>query len=361
MRNELWLYPVMPECLSDVESLLGNAIRLVCSTFGVDSCVIWPNEYGRRGDCMLLFRSGKCSVVSEDDAEAAVYLRHEPLEMSSETAFRFAFFYSSAGREALSSKAWDAFAMFCNLFYAELMGGFFKSPAPVAVRVENIVKNFHAYPNSPNTLDGVSFRIHRGQLTVLMGPSGSGKSTMLNIIGGILRPDSGSVFYKDSDVCAYSKREMRDYRRNAMGFIFQNYNLIADLTVNENVKIARSLADNPSDVQSALRSVGLENRGGTYPFRLSGGEQQRVCIARALVKNADLLLCDEPTGALDTGNSKTVMTILQGKARESDAAVVVVTHNPQFRALADHYIEMKNGVIETDEYQPFPYQAENYL
>ena len=236
MKNELWLYPIIPECLSDAESLLGNAIRLVCSSFGVDSCVIWPCEFGRCGDRVILFISGKCSVISSDDPEAVGYLRYEPLEMNCQTACRFAFFYSSADPKALSSKARDAFSLFCDLFYSDLMGGFFKSTAPVALRVENIVKNFHAYPNSPNTLDGISFQIHRGQLTVLMGPSGCGKSTILNIIGGILRPDSGSVFYKGSDVCAYSKREMRDYRRNAMGFIFQNYNLIADLTVSSSAE-----------------------------------------------------------------------------------------------------------------------------
>lgn len=361
MELKLWLYSLACEMISDEDTLLGNTVRLVVNLLNVDSCAVWTNEYRCPSDNLLIFREGQCRLVSVRDKEAEDYLKNEPIEMSCDKAYNYARFYSPAKDFSSSQKFEDAFGLLCELFYNELMGGFFRSDIPVAVSINNITKSYSTYQESILTLKGISFKVHRGQLTVIMGPSGCGKSTALNIMGGLLKPSSGEILFKDDDICNYSKRKMNDFRRNSLGFIFQNYNLIADLNVYENVKIAESLAADPLDSLSVLESVGMKSHVDSYPFHLSGGEQQRVCIARALVKNADILLCDEPTGALDTVNSKNIMTILQKMAGEKNVAVVVVTHNPLFEVLADHYIEMKNGEIVTDEYRPFPYRAEDIL
>ena len=189
---------------------------------------------------------------------------------------------------------------------------------------------------------------------MIFGASGSGKSSILNVLGGMLTASNGKVYYYDQDITNLNDEQRTDYRCNAIGFIFQKYNLISGLTVEENIKIASSLVKNPLSVNEVLEMVGLSGKEKKFPNELSGGEQQRVCIARALVKCSKILLCDEPTGALDSENSLRVMRIIQNIAKERGIPVVVITHNPNMVVFADHSITISNGQVVQDVFQPFP-------
>lgn len=191
----------------------------------------------------------------------------------------------------------------------------------------------------------VNLDIYKGELLVILGPSGSGKSTMLNILGGMDRPDGGSILLGRKDLARASEDYLTEYRRREVGFVFQFYNLIPDLTARENVELAASLVDNPLPVEDVLREVGLAGRMDHFPAQLSGGEQQRVSIARALVKNPRILLCDEPTGALDFETGKTVLSLLARINKEWNTTVVIVTHNTPLASMAKRVIKMRSGSI----------------
>lgn len=191
----------------------------------------------------------------------------------------------------------------------------------------------------------VNLDIYKGELLVILGPSGSGKSTMLNILGGMDRPDGGSILLGRKDLARASEDYLTEYRRREVGFVFQFYNLIPDLTARENVELAANLVDNPLPVEDVLREVGLAGRMDHFPAQLSGGEQQRVSIARALVKNPRILLCDEPTGALDFETGKTVLSLLARINKEWNTTVVIVTHNTPLASMAKRVIKMRSGSI----------------
>ena len=191
--------------------------------------------------------------------------------------------------------------------------------------------------------DGVSFEIEKGEFAVIVGPSGAGKTTVLNILGGMDRASSGHVWVDGRDVAQFSPRQLTQYRREDIGFVFQFYNLVQNLTALENVELALQICKDPLDAATVLREVGLAERAGNFPARLSGGEQQRVSIARALAKNPKLLLCDEPTGALDYQTGKAILKLLQDTCREKGMTVVVITHNSAIAPMADRVIEIKNG------------------
>lgn len=191
----------------------------------------------------------------------------------------------------------------------------------------------------------VNLEIYQGELLVILGPSGSGKSTMLNILGGMDIPDSGNVMFGGRDLVRASDNSLTQYRRQEVGFVFQFYNLIPDLTAAENVQLAANLVDKPLKVEEVMEQFGLKERMDHFPSQLSGGEQQRVSIARALIKNPKILLCDEPTGALDFETGKTVLSLLDTVNREWKTTVVIVTHNTPIAGMASRVVKMRSGKI----------------
>lgn len=217
------------------------------------------------------------------------------------------------------------------------------------VTIKNIVKKYQSGSEEIAALGGVSAQIREGEFTVILGPSGSGKSTMLNMLGGMDRPTSGQILINGEDISAFSEKELTDYRRKNVGFVFQFYNLVENLTAFENVGIAAALNGNTTDVEEILRDVGLEKRMKNFPSQLSGGEMQRVAIARAVAKSPKLLLCDEPTGALDVATGERIFNLLRRYSRNPETAVVVVTHNPDVAKIADHVIRLSDGRIVADE------------
>ena len=217
------------------------------------------------------------------------------------------------------------------------------------VILRNLVKKYNSGQEEISALKGISAKINEGELTVILGPSGSGKSTMLNMLGGMDRPTAGSILINNEDISTLSEKNLTDYRRKNVGFVFQFYNLVENLTALENVGIAADLNGNADKAVQALKDVGLEKRMKNFPNQLSGGEMQRVAIARAVAKSPRLLLCDEPTGALDVATGNRIFELLKGYSKNKDTAVVVVTHNPDVAKLADHVIRLCDGEIVADE------------
>ena len=191
--------------------------------------------------------------------------------------------------------------------------------------------------------DGIDFQIKKGEFAVVVGPSGAGKTTVLNILGGMDTATSGEVWIDGKNIVKYSPRQLTSYRRDDIGFVFQFYNLIPNLTALENVELALQICKDPLDAEMVLKEVGLADRMKNFPAQLSGGEQQRVSIARALAKNPKLLLCDEPTGALDYNTGKAILKLLQDMCRERGMTVILITHNSAITPMADRVIKMKNG------------------
>ena len=213
------------------------------------------------------------------------------------------------------------------------------------LKVENLTKIYGKGENSFKALDNVSFSVKRGQFVAIVGPSGSGKSTLLHLIGGVDRPDGGHVYVDGNDVYARNDTQLAIFRRREVGLIYQFYNLIPNLTALENVELALQICKDPLDAEMVLREVGLADRMKNFPAQLSGGEQQRVSIARALAKNPKLLLCDEPTGALDYNTGKAILKLLQDMCRERGMTVILITHNSAITPMADRVIKMKNGKV----------------
>lgn len=196
-------------------------------------------------------------------------------------------------------------------------------------------------------LNGVNFSIDKGECVVIVGASGAGKSTILNILGGMDTATSGQIIVDGKRIDNYSDRDLITYRRYDIGFVFQFYNLVQNLTAKENVELATQICENPLDIDDIMKEVGLENRKDNFPAQLSGGEQQRVAITRALAKNPKLLLCDEPTGALDYNTGKAILKLLQKTCREMGMTVIIITHNSAITPMGDKVIKVKNGMIES--------------
>ena len=208
-------------------------------------------------------------------------------------------------------------------------------------------------------VDEISFSIDKGEFVVIVGPSGAGKTTVLNILGGMDQASGGSVWVDGEDIAKYNSRQLTQYRREDIGFVFQFYNLVPNLTALENVELALQICKDPLDARQVLREVGLRERMKNFPAQLSGGEQQRVSIARALAKNPKLLLCDEPTGALDYKTGKAILKLLQDMCRERGMTVIVITHNSALTPMADKVIRIKNGTVSSMELNEKPIPVEN--
>ena len=196
-----------------------------------------------------------------------------------------------------------------------------------------------------NALHDASFQVEKGELVVIVGPSGAGKTTLLNILGGMDTLSTGTVMLDGKEISGMNKKQLTEYRRHDVGFVFQFYNLIGNLTALENVELANQICRNPLDAAKVLQSVGLGHRSGNFPSQLSGGEQQRVAIARALAKNPKLLLCDEPTGALDYQTGKAILQLLQDTGRKTGMTVIIITHNSALTAMADRVIKVRSGTV----------------
>lgn len=213
------------------------------------------------------------------------------------------------------------------------------------VKLENVSKIYGSGEVKIVAVDEISFEITKGEFVIIVGPSGAGKTTVLNILGGMDKPSSGRILVDGNDIAGYSNRQLTRYRREDIGFVFQFYNLVPNLTALENVELALQICRDPLDARTVLEEVGLKGRMGNFPAQLSGGEQQRVSIARALAKNPKLLLCDEPTGALDYVTGKAVLKLLHNMCRERNMTVVVVTHNSALMPMADRVIELRSGRV----------------
>ncbi|KFN88086.1 putative ABC transport system ATP-binding protein [Streptococcus sp. 45] len=214
------------------------------------------------------------------------------------------------------------------------------------ITFQNISKIYQVGDQEVKALDDVSFSIEKGKFTIILGPSGSGKSTMLNLLGGMDQATSGKFLFEDTDVTGLSDKDLSKYRKDVVGFVFQFYNLVPSLTALENISIAAQLTKNAKQSEQYLEKVGLSHRKNNFPNQLSGGEMQRVSIARALAKKPKLLLCDEPTGALDSKTGQKIIELLKETSADKDVAVVMVTHNAEFEKYADKVIYLKDGKID---------------
>ena len=217
------------------------------------------------------------------------------------------------------------------------------------VEFKDVSKVYHMGSVEVHAVDGMDFEIEQGELVVIVGPSGAGKTTVLNMLGGMDQPDSGTILVRGQRISGMNDRDLTRYRRQQVSFVFQNFNLIAELTALENVRLTADTAEDPHISEKMLRLVGLEDRINAYPSQLSGGQQQRVSIARALARRPALFLCDEPTGALDSATGKQILVLLEELARQHGKTVVIVTHTREISRIADRTILLRNGKIAREE------------
>ena len=222
------------------------------------------------------------------------------------------------------------------------------------IEFQNITKEYNTGGNAIFALKDASFSVEKGELAIILGASGAGKTTALNILGGMDTATSGHVMVDGSDITTYGKKQLTQYRRTDIGFVFQFYNLVPNLTALENVELASQIFNDSLNAEQTLAKVGLEQRIKNFPAQLSGGEQQRVSIARALAKNPKLLLCDEPTGALDYNTGKQILQLLQDTCRREKITVLIITHNSALAPMADRLIQFKNGTVISETSNPTP-------
>lgn len=226
------------------------------------------------------------------------------------------------------------------------------------IDISNIKKTFGGDENRVEVLKGISFTLEKGEFCVLLGPSGSGKSTLLNIIGGIDRPDSGYISINGEKTADMNEKALTLYRRKHLGYIFQMYNLIPNLNIKENIEVGAYLSDSPLDVDEILKTLGLYEHRHKLPNQLSGGQQQRTAIGRAIVKNPDILLCDEPTGALDYNTSKEILKLIETVNQKYGSTVIMVTHNDAIKNMADRVVKLRDGVIRKNNVNESKISAE---
>ena len=372
MLKSVWLTNLITASMNDCGSVLSNYFRCLSEPIRADRCTVCLYEPDRCEIIYLPFTDSACVVpslpcdVDNDVINKAMKDRtcitrenilYAPLYFENTDSFGIIIFENPKGicdNEALT----NPLIAFSTILYSESMGSIIKSSHDTVMRTEKLCMDFTNGKIVNHVLKNVDLEIYEKEFTVITGASGSGKSTLLNVLGGMLTASSGKVWWRDKEITSMTEKEQTAYRGNTVGFVFQRYNLISDLTVEENIKIAASLVKNPLPVAKVLDMVGITDKAKSYPSQLSGGQQQRVCIARALVKRADILLCDEPTGALDTENAVHIITILKRIAKEQGIPVIVITHNPSLVVLADHFIKISNGIIVDDRLQPFALSAE---
>ena len=227
------------------------------------------------------------------------------------------------------------------------------------IELKNVVKSYTMGDVTIYANNGVNFKVNKGEFTVIVGASGAGKTTILNMLGGMDTPTSGTIVVDGHNIATYDDKQLADYRRDDIGFVFQFYNLVQNLTALENVELASQISKDPLNSVDILERVGLGDRKDNFPAQLSGGEQQRVAIARAIAKNPKLLLCDEPTGALDYQTGKSILGLLRSMCDNYGMTVIVITHNSALAPMADQVIHLKNGKVERQEYNEHPESIDN--
>ena len=227
------------------------------------------------------------------------------------------------------------------------------------IELKNVVKSYTMGDVTIYANNGVNFKVNKGEFTVIVGASGAGKTTILNMLGGMDTPTSGTILVDGHNIATYDDKQLTDYRRDDIGFVFQFYNLVQNLTALENVELASQISKDPLNSLDILERVGLGGRKDNFPAQLSGGEQQRVAIARAIAKNPKLLLCDEPTGALDYQTGKSILGLLRSMCDNYGMTVIVITHNSALAPMADQVIHLKNGKVEKQEYNEHPESIDN--
>ena len=227
------------------------------------------------------------------------------------------------------------------------------------IELKNVVKSYTMGDVTIYANNGVNFKVNKGEFTVIVGASGAGKTTILNMLGGMDTPTSGTIVVDGHNIATYDDKQLTDYRRDDIGFVFQFYNLVQNLTALENVELASQISKDPLNSVDILERVGLGERKDNFPAQLSGGEQQRVAIARAIAKNPKLLLCDEPTGALDYQTGKSILGLLRSMCDNYGMTVIVITHNSALAPMADQVIHLKNGKVERQEYNENPESIDN--
>ena len=227
------------------------------------------------------------------------------------------------------------------------------------IELKNVVKSYTMGDVTIYANNGVNFKVNKGEFTVIVGASGAGKTKILNMLGGMDTPTSGTILVDGHNIATYDDKQLTDYRRDDIGFVFQFYNLVQNLTALENVELASQISKDPLNSLDILERVGLGGRKDNFPAQLSGGEQQRVAIARAIAKNPKLLLCDEPTGALDYQTGKSILGLLRSMCDNYGMTVIVITHNSALAPMADQVIHLKNGKVEKQEYNEHPESIDN--
>ena len=227
------------------------------------------------------------------------------------------------------------------------------------IELKNVVKSYTMGDVTIYANNGVNFKVNKGEFTVIVGASGAGKTTILNMLGGMDTPTSGTILVDGHNIATYDDKQLTDYRRDDIGFVFQFYNLVQNLTALENVELASQISKDPLNSADILERVGLGERKDNFPAQLSGGEQQRVAIARAIAKNPKLLLCDEPTGALDYQTGKSILGLLRSMCDNYGMTVIVITHNSALAPMAEQVIHLKNGKVERQEYNEHPESIDN--
>ncbi len=346
-RNVIWNHLGVSE---DTLVLLepGNGIGHVIHSL---SHVSWPGTPEETG-LSAAYIDNICMTEKIDFTGSGIVV---PMKISGTSTFALLILkgIKDAGDDKLPELERAASA-YSAVLYSNAMQSIIRSYHPTAMKVEGLRISY----GSNEIVHGIDFELCTNELAVLLGSSGCGKTSTVNVLGCMHKASGGSVFWNGRDITKFNNSERAAYRRDTVGFVFQHYNLINDLTVEENIGVATALAENPMPIYEVLSLVGLEDKGKKYPHELSGGEQQRVCIARAIAKRASLLICDEPTGALDLKNSLTVIRLLQDLVKKQGIPVIMITHNPAFSVIADHYILMSDGKIEEDLRMPFPLSAD---
>lgn len=229
------------------------------------------------------------------------------------------------------------------------------------ITFENVEREYHIGESTIKAIDGINFGISRGTLNVVLGQSGAGKTTLLNLLGGMDSPTSGKIVVNGKEISGMSEYQLTEYRRTQIGFVFQFYNLVPNLTALENVQLAEEICCEPLDARDMLKRVGLENRMDNFPSQLSGGEQQRVSIARALAKNPQIILCDEPTGALDSETGRMVLRLIRTVSADLGKTVIIVTHNSPISEMADKVFHMRDGKIDNVQFNQYPKDVEEIV
>lgn len=374
MIKSVWLSNLIISSLNEPSSVLYSYFSHLKNIVDADKCMMILTEPDDAAETYYFITSNTACITPEpcmkaDESIISEVMKSKQAKVSEDMLYLPLYFENIASFGALvfevsscnTEKAGlnEAVIAFSSMLYSESMISIIKSFHNTVMRTENLCIDYKHGKMFHRVVKNVSIEINEKEFTIIMGASGSGKSSILNVLGGMLSAAEGTVWWKDREVTAMNEKERTAYRGNTVGFIFQRYNLINDLTAEENINIAASLVDNPLSAKEVLKMVGMEDKGKSYPYQLSGGEQQRICIARALVKKAELLLCDEPTGALDTANALSVITILKNICKEQGIPVVVITHNPNLLVLADHCITISNGMVANDKLQPFALPAED--